>query len=106
MEIFDKAISIGYNCYPRMYINFFDKKYDKTCFFDDVATPAWAIQRLLENNFDGFFDKTQYNKKQIFNDSTYEFLVNNPYYIRFDSNYNIDTLDDLFDVFQKKNTNK
>lgn len=102
MEIFDKVVSLGYNCYPRMYVNFCEKKADKTCFFDDIATPAWAIQQLLENDFNGFFDQSKYVKKRIFNDSELEFLMNERYYIRFDNKYNINALDNLFNTFQSK----
>lgn len=102
MENFEEVISLGYNCYPRMYVNFIKSRNEKKNFFDNIATPAWAIQKLLENDFDGFFDKTKYNKIKIFNDSSIEYLVNDPYYIRFNNYSKFENLNDLINVFKRK----
>ncbi|ARF12567.1 putative papain-like cysteine protease [Klosneuvirus KNV1] len=104
MDNFDIIISLGVNCYPRIYIN--DKKNIKTTeyFFDDIGTPLWAVKELLVNNFDGYFDTNNYKKIKIFEDSRYDIMVNTKYYIRYDNAYPISMLQHLFDIFQSKKT--
>jgi hypothetical protein len=99
MNNFDCTVSLGYNCYPKLFENGI-----RDCFFDDIATPAWAIKELLINNFSGFFDKSKYNKMQIFDKSNTEFLTNTKYYIRFTNSYQINNLDPMFNLFNKKKT--
>lgn len=105
MNNFDCIVSLGYNCYPCMYAEKKDGKIKKEYFFDDIATPAWAIKELLENNFNGFFDKAEYEKIKLFDRSSYEFLTNKKYYIRFSQFFQISKLDSLLNLFQKKKTN-
>lgn len=99
MDNFDCTVSLGYNCYPKLFENGV-----RDCFFDDIATPAWAIKELLINNFSGFFDKSKYDKMQIFDESNSEFLTNTKYYIRFTNSYQISQLDSMFNLFKKKKT--
>ena len=47
---FDDIISLGNNCYPKMYLERYlniKKEYD---FFDYIGTPMWSIVKLLKNN--------------------------------------------------------
>src|ERR1700679_3033896 len=92
-------ISLGYNCYPSMY-NIKTNNTKKDSFFDDIATPMWAIQQLLQNNFDGFFDSSNYNKIKLYDKSNVEFLTNTKYYIRFTNAYQLTKLNSLFSSFK------
>lgn len=104
MNNFDCVVSLGYNCYPCLYT--IKKKYCITgnSFFDDIATPAWAIKELLANNFSGFFAKENYEKMKVFDGSNYTFLTNTQYYIRLDQKYPENRLDGFISTFKiKKN---
>jgi len=104
MDNFDIIISLGFNCYSRMYINVKKNITTNDYFFDDIGTPLWAIKELLVNNFDGYFNTTNYKKIKIFEDSRYDIMVNIPYCIRFDNTYSMSLLQHLFDIFQQKKT--
>ena len=82
MNNFDLTISLGYNCYPCMYEEKKAGVITKSNFFDDIATPMWAIKELLINDFNGFFDASKYEKMKMFDGSNFEFLTNKQYYIR------------------------
>ena len=89
MNNFDCIVSLGYNCYPCMYAEKKNGEIRKDSFFDDIATPAWAIKELLANDFVGFFDKSKYEKMQMFDRSTQEFVTNKQNYIRISNTYKI-----------------
>lgn len=97
MNNFDCTVSLGYNCYPNLFENG-----KRDCFFDDIATPAWAIKQLLINNFNGFYTRSNYDRIQIFDASKFECLTNTKYYLRFTNSYQINKLDSLFTTFKNK----
>jgi hypothetical protein len=101
MNNFDTIISLGYNCFPSLYIR---KSIGATTpyFFNSIATPAWAINELLKNNFDGFFNKDNYEKKQLFTETQAKFLTNVPYYIRLIN----EPIDNFESFINKYNFNK
>lgn len=105
MNNFDCTISLGYNCYPCMQDEKKKGIISKNYFFDDIATPAWAIKELLVNDFNGFFDASQYEKIKLFDGSNYEFLTNKQYYMRFTSQYQINKLNSAFDMFRRRKLN-
>ncbi len=104
MNNFDYVVSLGYNCYPCLYTM---KKNGAigNSFFDDIATPAWAIKELLSNNFSGFFAKENFEKMKMFDGSNYTFLTNNRYYIRLDQKYPENRLDDFISVSRTRKNN-
>ena len=50
-----KWISLGYSCSSRKYINSYCHR-GETHFFDWIGAPMWAINELIQNNFDINFD--------------------------------------------------
>ena len=82
MDKFDEVSSLGYNCYTKLYFN--SRKMDKeTQFFDYIGTSVWSIIELLENDFDGIFDKSNYKIMNIMKTGDDQFLVvNEKYFIR------------------------
>jgi hypothetical protein len=79
---FDIISSLGHNCYPKLY--FTSKKIDQeTHFFDYIGTSVWSIIELLENDFEGMFDKDNYKIMNIMKDGDNKYLVvNEKYFIR------------------------
>jgi hypothetical protein len=72
---------LGYNCYTKLYFN--SKKIEKeTQFFYYIGTSVWSIIDLLNNDFDGMFDKSNYYCINI------AFFINNflNYIIKFKKN--------------------
>ena len=79
---FDNISSLGHNCYPKLYFNF-KKINQETQFFDYIGTSIWSIIELLENDFEGMFDKDNYKIMNIMKDGDNKYLVvNEKYFIR------------------------
>ena len=58
-EKFNVVMSLGYNCYTKLYLN--SKKIEQeTHFFDYIGTSVWTIIDLLNNDFEGVFDNENY----------------------------------------------
>ena len=76
-----KAISLGYNCFCKMYIN----KYVKSSayhIFDFTGTSMWSIVELLKNNFDGLLLEDNIKKIKI-SANRGPIYTNIKYYVRF-----------------------
>jgi len=55
----------------------------ETQFFDYIATSVWSIIELLENDFEGMFDKENYKIVNLMKDGDDQFIViNTRYFIR------------------------
>lgn len=105
MNNFDCIVSLGYNCYPCMYNEKKTGVITKENFFDEIATPAWAINEILKKNFEGFFTKNNFDKMQLFEDSRFEFLTNRPYYIRLTQKYQMAQIESIFNLFKQRKNN-
>ena len=82
IKSFDNISSLGHNCYPKLYFNF-KKINQETQFFDYIGTSVWSIIELLENDFEGMFDKDNYKIMNIMKDGDNKYLVvNEKYFIR------------------------
>lgn len=78
-----KFISLGYNCCFKKYIqNKIIKQ--ETQLFDYIGTPMWAINEIVENNFnsDELCKGENYQKIEIYEKSDKKILVNIKYFIR------------------------
>jgi len=96
MDKFDEVSSLGYNCYTKLYFNSL-KMNKETQFFDYIGTSVWSIIELLENDFDGIFDKSNYKIMNIMKTGDDQFLVvNEKYFIRCKHEFK-KTLDRKFD---------
>lgn len=73
-------VSIGYACGCKKYIDTIVKQ--QTHFFDRLGTPMWAICELLENDFDGFLDKTKWHNITPIAGNDEEMPTHDKYYIR------------------------
>ena len=79
---FDYVMSLGYNCYGKMYLKLKNLE-QETQFFDYIATSAWAIDEILENNFDGMFDSSNYKIVHLMKQGPDQYIVlNTTYFIR------------------------
>lgn len=85
-EKFDIFLSIGYNCFPKMYIS---KKLcnGPTNFFDYIGTSMWSINEILSNDFfigsNKLFNKSDYGKINIRANNASCILGNKKYFLRF-----------------------
>lgn len=82
MNNFDYIVSLGHSCIPSLYA-FTKNKLIPNTFFDHMWTSAWAIEQLLRNDFDGFFDKNEYEYLRPVDGSDMKFPTNKKYSIKF-----------------------
>jgi len=83
IEKFDNVSSLGYNCYTKLYFN--SRKMDQeTQFFDYIGTSVWSIIDLLNNDFEGMFDKSNYKIMNVMKtgDDNQFLVVNEKYFVR------------------------
>lgn len=81
-EKFNVVMSLGYNCYTKLYLN--SKKIEQeTHFFDYIGTSVWTIIDLLNNDFEGVFDNENYEIMNVMKEGDDQYLVvNKKYFIR------------------------
>lgn len=78
---FDHFVSLGYICSVPEMLNAL--KLERRAYpLDHLAVPAWAVAELFANDFVDILDDGNMEKKQIFADTTKEFLVDTKYNIR------------------------
>ena len=82
LKSFDKIISLGSNCYVKMFLESQFKK-EETQFFDYIGSSMWSINELLKNDFKGLYDYKNFEKKHILNKGDKYIFTNNLYYLRF-----------------------
>lgn len=82
LKSFDKIISMGSNCYVKMFLDSHMSK-KETQFFDYIGSSMWSINELLRNDFQGLYDYKNFEKKHILNKGDKYIFTNNLYYIRF-----------------------
>lgn len=86
-------ISLGYNCYVKMYINTIANQ--QTYLFDWIGSPMWGINKFINNSFN-LFNKEDYKTLQIYteNEDNAHMHCNTLYYFKFihdiPTNCNID----------------
>ena len=82
---FNKIISLGSNCYVKMFLDSIKLKLE-TQFFDYMGSSMWAINDLFKENFNDLFDDgiDDFEKKRIMcsGDDQY-ILTHKKYYLRF-----------------------
>lgn len=76
-----KIISLGFNCFIKMFTNDIGIK-QETNFFDYIGTSMWAINKLFENNFANLFNEDDYENLKIQTDNLIV-ITNKHYYFRF-----------------------
>ena len=79
----DIFISLGYNCFFKKFIKNKLKHNKETNFFDYIGTSMWSINELLTNDFEDFFNKSDYKNIPIKINENNDFITNTKYYIRF-----------------------
>jgi len=100
MEKFGTIVSLGYNCYPAMYYN--KKTKENVQFFSNIAIPAWALVKMLQDDFSAFYNKDDYVSMKIFSDSGIHFMTNKTYYARMSKGTPID--DNFLKILTEKKT--
>lgn len=73
-----KFIALGYNCYPKKYIDTLIRQ--ETNFFDTIGTSLPQMCELFESNFHNLFDMQQYAALPI---SGLQIVTHTGYYMRF-----------------------
>lgn len=79
LKKFDKVISLGGNCYPKIYFSFV-KYNQETYFFDYLGSPMWAVNELIDNNFSFLFNKEDYENMNILTNTPNEYIYTNKKY--------------------------
>ena len=69
LNLLNKFISLGTNCFPRMKMNQFKIKPSKrdgelSCPFDLCTTPLESVAKILENDFADYFEDIQYDEEK------------------------------------------
>jgi hypothetical protein len=60
----DFIVSLGADCYTRMFLNTLRNK-KETQLFDYIGTSMWGINDLLENDFAGLTDASHYSVQKV-----------------------------------------
>lgn len=81
MNNFDKYISLGYVCNVAEYLQR-EKKRKEAYVFDRFATPMWAIDELVKNNFEDFLQIENLKCESLFENSDKKYAYDSKYYIR------------------------
>ena len=87
---FDKVISLGSNCYIKMFLESIKYK-TETHFFDYIGSSMWAINDLFKDNFSELFDDgiDSLEKKKIMYSGDDEYIITHKkYYLRFKHEFN------------------
>lgn len=82
-KVSNNLVSIGYNCFFKKFLKTKIMFKKETHFFDNIGISMWAINELLSNDFEDFFNHEYYKKIQIKNNEDNNFLSNTKYYVRF-----------------------
>lgn len=76
-------VSLGANCFPRMYLEKIYKKSYPRLPFDYVGSPMWGINEAIQGKFKGFASKKDIAPYKIYGNSESEVLTNSNYMISF-----------------------
>jgi len=79
MEKYNHIISLGYVCNVTSYLNS-SKNRDTAYVFDRMATPMWAVNELMKNNFEDLLETVKCEK--LFERSSKPIPYDSKYYIR------------------------
>uniref|UniRef100_A0A6C0E1T5 Papain-like cysteine peptidase n=1 Tax=viral metagenome TaxID=1070528 RepID=A0A6C0E1T5_9ZZZZ len=101
LKSFDKIISLGSNCYIKMFLDSHLKK-EETQFFDYIGTSMWSINELIKNDFQGLYDYKNFEKKHILNKGDKYIFTNNLYYVRFKHDFNQNFSSNVNDIKEDK----
>jgi hypothetical protein len=96
-------ISLGYICNVISYANSQKelKKNLKKGMFDRIATPMWALNELIKNDFEDFFLDENIKENQLFDQSKRKEWYDSKYYVRFLKTTSIERIRNILD--EKKN---
>jgi hypothetical protein len=94
---FDKIISLGSNCYVKMFLESHLKK-EETQFFDYIGSSMWSINELLKNDFKGLYDYKNFEKKHILNKGDKYIFTNKIYNLRFKHDFKQNFDSDINDI--------
>jgi hypothetical protein len=76
-------ISLGANCFPRMYLDKIYKSHYPRLPFDYVGTPMWGINEAITSNFKKFASKDSIVAIPLYRNNTKLYLINILYDISF-----------------------
>jgi len=107
IDLFNKsfAISLGSTCRPALLIKCMNDKAKIPCerqVFDWLGTPMWAINRLIENNFEEFTKKEHIVNKKRFKNGENRVYIHKLYNIRFLHDFTVGLGERSFNSFKDK----
>ena len=76
-------VSLGANCFPRLYIETIYKKSYPRLPFDYVGSPMWGINKAIQEDFKGFASKKDILLYKIYGNSESEVITNSNYMCSF-----------------------
>ena len=80
---FNKILSLGSNCYPKLFIEKIIKPpYGQTELFDYIGTSMWSIHQLLKNDFVDMINNSYLQLQQTI-EGEKPIVINTKYYLRF-----------------------
>lgn len=104
MDNYTYYFSLGYNCYPKMFIRRkYPKNANQTQFFDFAGTSVFSIRKVFENDFKDFFNKYDYKKLPVSTDNKPDYIIQMKYYITFPHDLqNMDQFDDFKEKYERR----
>jgi hypothetical protein len=97
---YDKVISLGSNCYIRLYLDSINVK-KETHFFDNIGSSMWSINKLVENNFSDLFNQDDYCMMHISNTKDKYIYTHKKYYLIFKHDFLQNYLSNVNSVSKK-----
>ena len=76
-----KVLSLGYNCSIKLFLKQIGIE-QETHFFDYIGSSMWAINELIENNFEDSLNLKYFKKMKILEEKE-SIITNSKYYLRF-----------------------
>ncbi len=80
---YDEVISLGNNCYAKMYTERYLHISKETDFFDYIGSPMWSIVELFKNDFTNLYKKEEYEMLQAWIDASASYVTNTRYNLKF-----------------------
>ena len=99
-EKYDKVISIGYNCFIKIYLRHI-KHEQETHFFDYIGSPMWSVYELVKNGFTDLFNIDEYKNEYTIIGQP-EIVTNSRYNLKFKHDLSADKFLDEFEEFKDK----
>lgn len=99
-EKYDKIISLGSNCYIKLFLNHIQYE-QETHFFDYIGSSMWSVCELIKNNFSDVFNTEDY-KNEYTIIGLPKMVTNSRYNLKFRHDLSTDKFVSQFTEFKEK----